>query len=474
MSILPDFALPNFKDGMIREDVIDEMLAQKETVQLSLNLSFDALGAVKLRKGVTLLGAQVEAGKSILGMENYRNNAGTIFQALAKVDEDVYMYDGATWTSIRSSITAGSKASFTNFVDYTFMVNGNANDSIASYGGTGSFGTTNTASLPQGDFIENYRSRIWVADNSVDKVYYTDVVNTDNSISGGGDFIQISPADGEKITALKRHPRALLVFKQNHIYRIFSTTSVDPDPSILRGTYSAESVIESKDGISYHHPSGFYNFVFEGDQTEISRAIDDIVKAIPRSSYESIVGWSDSNHKYWSIGDITLKGVNFTNIVCRFTISTQVWTVYSYEKQITSAGQYDSGTDLVQLVGDEDGNVLEFDKGTTDNGAPIFYDLRTHWYYITEVKSTLKSIPEVMAMHENAQGAQLQYQIDSDISDKWHDIGKIKEDVTQKFTIDAKNFRRIRFRMYGHSHGSPFTFRGWEVLNSFTEGIPQV
>ncbi|PIP55013.1 MAG: hypothetical protein COX07_02195 [Bacteroidetes bacterium CG23_combo_of_CG06-09_8_20_14_all_32_9] len=465
MQKIPSFSLSPIQNGIIRSSAVDDLLSPENTCQMALNLHFDQIGAVISRKGITALGGAVEDSETVLGMINYRNNAGSNYKLLAKLNTSVYSWNGSAWSTVRTTLTASSKARFTNFVDYTFMVNGNGNEVCSTYNGSGSFGSTNVASLPAGDCIENFRSRIWVASSATDKVYYSDVVSTSNTITGGTSFIQISPQDGEKITAIQRHPRMLLVFKQNHIYRIYSINSVDPDPSILMGTYSQESVIEAKDGIYYHHPTGFYKFVDGGTQQEISRPIIDIIKAIPRTYYENVSGWSDDDHLYWSIGDITLEGITFNNVVCRFTISTQIWTVYNYAVEIRSACLFDNGTTLVNVVGGNAGKVYTFDSGTSDDGSPINYDLQTHWLYLTASKSTLKSLTEIVAIHENANGCQVSYQIDNEDKNKWTPIGEIKKDLSHKFTFNSKNFVRIKFRLSGNTVGSPFIWRTFELLN---------
>lgn len=466
--------LSQFQSGVVREAAVDEALAPLDSVEWAVNLHFDRLGAVQTRSGLTLLGAGMGSAP-VLGMGFYRNNAGTVYAGLAKVNTDVYANTGAGWSSVRSGLTASSKARFTNFVDYTFMVNGNGNEACRTWGGSGSFGSTNVASLPAGDFIENFRSRIWVADSSDDKVYYSDVVNTDNTITGGTSFLQISPADGEKLSGLIRSSGALLAFKQNHIYRIYDTDSTDPDPEINRGTYSQESIIEGKDGIYYHHPTGFYKFVNGPRQEEISRPILDIVQAIPRSSYENIAGWADDDHLYWSIGDITLDGVAFANLVVRRTISTQVWTVYSYPTQIRSSVLYDSGTTLGPILGDESGTVFTFDSGTSDNGSAIFYDLVTHWYYFTPNKGVEKRFTELAVLHENMHGAQIAYQIDSENQKKtnnvWRPLQSIDKDIYTVMSCNTPNFLRIRFRLSGNTTGSVATFRGLEILDLVTHGL---
>jgi hypothetical protein len=470
------FALSDFKNGIVREAAVDELLVPKDSVELAINMHFDRIGAVVRRPGLTKLGETISSGNPVLGMGFYRNNAGTTFAALAKVNTDVYANTGSGWSSVRPSLTAGLKARFTNFVDYTFMVDGNATVSgssvLKTWNGSGSFGTTNAASLPKGDFIENYRSRIWVGDKATDKLYYSDVVTTSNTITGGTSFLQISPADGESMTGLKRHPRALLVFKQNHIYRVFSVNSTDPDPSINRGTYSQESIVEAKDGIYYHHPTGFYKFVFDGEQEEISRPIIDVLQAIPRSQYENIAGWADDDHVSWEIGDITLDGISFTNLVCRRTISTQVWTIYSYPMEFRSSTLYDSGSGLFNLLGGSDGSAYKYDVGTDDAGTSIFYDLITHWLYLTDDKRIKKTLTKIAALAENATGANISYQIDMDHQEKsnnaWREIGGIKKNISETLSLNAKNFTRIRFRFSGSGKGTAPLFRGFEGLDTTT------
>lgn len=468
------FTIPPYQNGVVREAAVDETLVPQDSVEMAINVHFDRIGTMSRRPGTTLLGAQLQSGKSILGIGAYRNNAGTTYKPVAMVGTTVKAYDGSSWASVRTGLTDGSKARFTQLVGYMFMVNGNANEVCQTWAGSGSFGSTNAPTSVKGDFIENYRSRIWIAQADTDKLIYSAVVNTSGALDAwdATNYIRVSPQDGEKITGVKRHPRALLVFKQNHIYRIFSINSVDPDPSINKGTYSHESIVEAKDGIYYHHPTGFYKFVFDGEQEEISRPISDIIKAIPRASYDNITGWSDDDHVAWSIGDITLDGIALTNLVCRRTISTKVWTIYSYPNEFRSSALFDNGTDIFQLLGDTDGNVLKYDVGTDDAGSSIFYDVITHWTYLTSTKFLLKTMTQLGAFHENAQGMKIQYQLDSDNQQKtnnaWKDAGDIKKNIYQILSFNASNFTRIRFRITGNSKGTPFVFRGFEGLDLTT------
>lgn len=458
-------SLSPIQNGIIRSASVDDVLVPENTAQFAQNFNFDRIGAITLRKGITTLGAAPEAGQIVLGMTNYRNNAGTTYKLLAKLHTQVWTYDGTSWASIRTGLTATSKTRFTNFVDYTFMVNGNGNEACQTYNGSGSFGTTNATNLQKGDCIENYRSRIWIANSATDKVYYSDVVTTTNTITGGTSFIQVSPQDGESITALKRHSRALLVFKQNHIYRIYSINSADPDPMISVGTYSQESVVDAKDGIYYHHSSGFYKYVDGGQQLEISKPIDDIVKAIPRANWGNVCGWCDEDHIYWSVGDVTLDGIAYNNFVVCYTISTQIWSHSSYAVEIRSASPYDNGTTRVLTVGDNTGYVYTFNSGNSDAGTPIHFDLQTHWLYFSQLKSDNKSFTEMAVNHENAEGSQISYMIDKDKDSTWRPLGQIEKQLYDIKKVNAKNFSRIKFRISGNSIGSQVIIRGFEILN---------
>jgi len=463
MAKLEKIPLPYYTEGIIRPAAIDEIVSLPASLSLAVNFDFDRIGALQTRNGTTIVGSEIVAATPILGLHNYINNAGSIYRLLAKVGTSVYDFNGTNWTARRTGLTGSSKARFTSLVDYTFMVNGNANQACSSYEG-GSFGSVNVASLPAGDFIENYRSRIWVADSSDDKLYYTDVVNTDGTISGGTSFIQISPQDGDKITGLKRSNNALLVFKKNHIYRVYSINSTDPDPFINVGTYSQESIIETKDGIFFHSPKAFYHY--SENPLDISKKIIDVVEAIPRTNWENVCAWEDGDHIYWAVGDLTLGDISLSNVVCRYTISKQLWALSSYPFEIRSASKYDNGTTLVNVVGSDVGKVYTFDSGTSDDGEPIFYNAETQFYYFTNSKSDKKDIDEMVALFENAQGAQVSYKIDDESTETWHPIGELKDDITQTLIVQAKDFVRIKFKLDGNIIGNKLIFRGFEILSS--------
>jgi hypothetical protein len=277
--------------------------------------------------------------------------------------------------------------------------------------------------------------------------------------------VDINPSDGEMITGLKRYSTELEVFKPNYMYR-FKTSGVDPDPLIRVGTRSQESIIEGKKGLYFHHDSGFYRYT-GGYPEEISRAISDIIEAIPFSYFDDICSWRDSDHIYWSIGDLTIDGVSWLNVVVRYTESADLWTVYSYAKEFVFATENNSGTSLTRIAGVSDGHVYTLESGTTDDGTSIGYWLDTKWFDFGRIADK-KSIKRLIGECEKAQGSKIYYKIDDD--DYWTELGQLRNYITD-FEQLAIKFHRICFRIRGLSSVEAFVFRGYYIADYSNEGI---
>lgn len=469
----------SLSSGLITAGAVSENIYPSDAVLESLNFHFDVIGKMTLRKGTTLLGNPLTG--DILGLYNFRDSgSGTNNQLIAVNGTNVLYLNGATWTGIRT-VTNGQKARFSTLLDYVFMVNGS--DATAVWNGNPAtpWSTSGNASdAPIGKFIENYRARMWIAGNTTypDRVYYsstpsavaTPVVTWDTSVTTG-QWIDISPSDGENITALHRTKNALLVFKNNHIYNIFSINQVDPDPKFNVGTYSQESVVETKNGVYFHHPTGFYRY--NGDVIEVSRPIIDIVNAITLTNYSKVSGYlePDGDHIRWSIGDITYGGVLYNNVEVRYTISSQVWTHYSGPTQFLVGAPYNNGSTIVTVVGDESGQVQTIESGITDNGTEIFYSIMHQFDDIDGSHSTEKILNTMFFMHGNMTGANVNYRIPEDILNNFtKPIGQLVSSETGFSNLTVRG-RKLQFRISGVSKGQPISYEGYEVLSGTSQLI---
>lgn len=473
-------ARKQIKSGLITYGSVAENVYPDDAVLESLNFNFDTIGKMTLRKGITLLGNSLSTG-DILGLYNFRDSgAGSNNQLLMVNGTTVYYLVTNTWTSKRT-VTTGLKARFSTFIDFVFMVNGTDATAVWDGNPANSFLTTgNAASAPIGKFIENYRARMWIAGNSTypDRLYYssvpsavtTPVITWDTSVTTG-QWIDISPSDGENITALHRTKGALLVFKNNHLYRVYSIDQADPDPQFNVGTYSQESVVETKNGVYFHHPTGFYRY--DGNVTEVSRPIIDIVRAITLANYSKISGYveADGDHVCWSVGNCTVNGVVYTNLVVRYTISTQVWTHYSYPSFFLVGTSYNNGTNVVTVVGDNSGNVFTTESGLTDNGSEIMYSIMHPLDDIDGSHATLKIVNKMFFMHSGMTGANINYQTPEDLlNDFTKKVGQMKSSETGFSNLALKG-RKIRIKISGSSKGEPVSYEGMQFVEGTTAPI---
>jgi hypothetical protein len=315
-----------------------------------------------------------------------------------------------------------------------------------------------------------------------DALYYSNIVqftppSTYSVTYTATNYIQsLSPQDGESITGLFRVPKALLVFKQNHIFRVYSATNVDPYPAYNVGTYSQESIVQGKDGLYFHHSSGFYKFNYDGQPTEISRRIIDFVKAIPRTSYENIIGIYDGYDAVkWSVGPITVDDVTYANCQLRYSISTQIWTIYDFgSTSITALIRYDNGTTIEQTAGTSTGLIGNLDSGYTDFGSAFYYEMIDRDRSFVELSCHSKNVTGIAVMGVNAAGTMLQYQVKGDKQNVYTDIGEMTNQfVTLMPNVETRDFNEIIFRMKGYTKGEPIVIKGMELLTVQDKGLDQ-
>jgi len=456
--------------GIIRESEVDSNLIPDGALTSANNVHFDRKGAITQRNGLTVIG--LRQGGTCYGLYNAMfSNSGSNRLMSIFIDGKIKIFQTGTWIPLLTD-TVNQKTRFATFADCVIRVNGT--DDMKCWDG-GSIWSTSGGSINVDDmagyktkFVEIFKNRVYTAGdtNAPDRLYYSSIVDSWGAITWSPTtyYIDINPNDGENITALKRFSVEMLIFKPNHIYR-FRTSSLDPDPLIKVGTKSQESVIEGKKGLYFHHETGFYRYNGTYPQ-EISRPISDFVDAIPSKNHGNIIAWRDSDHIYWSIGNVTVSGINYTNVVLRYTESSQVWTTYSYPYQVTMACDYDDGTTLFRLVGDATGYASKYGVGTTDYGNAISYDFETKWYNFGNVTER-KVLKEVIIICEKSQGIKAYYRTDD--SNTWHSLGRLTSFRT-KFTQLNIAFHRIRFKLQGISSQEAAIFEGFELADMVSEG----
>lgn len=474
MAQLDPQQLVNFSSGVMCPGAVGDAMIPLTAVSEAVNVNFNTIGSITSREGITSIGTGLPS--SILGLYEFRDGgSGTNNQLIAVSGTAAYYLSGSTWTSKRTSLTASSPARFTTFLDYVWMVNGTEATAIWSGAAGDSFVTTgNAADAPTGQYIETFRNRVWITGNTSrpDRLYYSSIPSTDAtpvvSWTTADDWVDISPNDGDNITGIKRSSNTLLVFKRNHIYKVFSIDSIAPDPKAYVGTYSNESIVSCMDSVYFHHPSGIYRLNDNG-LSKISDPVKDFLDNMAISYYDDVCGWTDNKCIYFCIGDVTTNGVTYSHVVLVYNIATQAWTVYSYPQDFYFASQYNDGTTLYSLAGGSSNKVYAINYGDTDDGADIIYSIITRPYTFDGLFSTNKKISKLSIIHDKMEGGKLTYRADTDDVNKWTHITNI-EKTSKPITTNVRG-NKIWFRLQGSSVGDQFTLTGLEILNITSELI---
>ena len=483
LSVIKPAQFTNMQQGLITESAVSYLLLPQTSVQESINFNFDQIGSATVRLGLTQVGLNLGNGVN-QGLFEFRDALGVNNWLIAANGGVIYKFSVSqgAWAAISGGSFSGTnKIRFTQFLNYMWVVDGNSPLQIwDGVSGDGFITTGNALNGPVGcSLIENFRSRVWIANNATypSRIFYSEVPSaailpqvTWLTDPVTGDWIDIAPQDGDQLTGLCRAPDALLAFKTNALYRIWSVNQTEPDPTIFVGTYSNESIVKTKAGIFFHHSSGFYYYL-NGTVTDVSQPIIDIINAIPASAYSSIVGWleDDGNHVCWSVGTISYRGKTYTNLTVRFTISTQVWTHYSYPNPFVSSHSYNDGTNLNTAVLDNIGNVLNTNVGKNDNGKPIFCSLVSNINTFDNSLATTSHITKIMFAHTNLAGFKIQWQTTEDYTNDWSkstaSVGELSKYDT--YIQNAKIVGRgLLFRISGVWNGTskiPGSYNGYEI-----------
>ncbi len=157
----------------------------------------------------------------------------------------------------------------------------------------------------------------------------------------------------------------------------------------------------------------------------------------------------------------------------RYTISTQIWTIYDFpSNDITALIVFDDGTTIYQTVGTAQGKVGQLDSGNDDFGSAIQYDFIDRWRSFTDMYSDVKAVSGMMVSSLNGGGAELQYQIQNSGLNVWNNIDSLDENYVSLFpNANTDDFNIIRFRIKGQTSGTQIVFCGIEILSIQMKGL---
>ena len=386
----------DFSSGMVSN--IAPNLMPKNAARLIVNMDADnVIGSLTTRLGTSIINAQIIDNKPVLGLHYHApaGATGKLFAVLSDgTNNDVYLATDAT-KSLQDD-TKDLKTRFLTYLGETLRLNGTDNPKAwngSSWITTG--GAFDLTDMPTGHkYAEEFLSRVYLAGKTGEpnRVEYSDVPTSGAIVwNSPVDFIEFEAEDnGGNINALSKVPGYLLVFKERSMHR-WNYYNAFPEQMIDIGTPSNESVVKGHGLVAFFSASsedttGFY--ITNGNRpVPIShdrvRNIKKWVDAILPANYANIAGSGTDRIFAWSVGDLTVDGDSYQNVVLRYNRILDQWTIREYPTQFRVFANYTSSNTTRIVGGDEDGCVLEIDKAATytdyPSSTPISFTIATQY-----------------------------------------------------------------------------------------------
>lgn len=435
---LPTIRMRECSKGIVQP--VSHYLAPQNSVYFAENLEFDTkIGVGKIRSGSALVGVQVLNNVDVLGIHQFVLTSGTtvliasVNDAASPTNSDIYtsVDAGANWVKQTDAAVADwtkdVKVRFLTYLDTVVAYNGTDAAASAADGTTwvATAGNLEVQNFPLGDVAIEWNDKVYVAGVTANKnrLYYSSVPSAGVITWAGAEFIDIEPEDGGgRITALAKIPGYLLIFKARSLKR-WNGSSTFPDDLYSVGTPSMEGVCECR-GIAYffaNNGKGIYA-TNGGYPVKISKPVDDIIALIPASYYSSVSSHSDGDSVRFSIGDITYDGIVYSNCVLKYNVDTQNWALMSYATEPQMWTTYIASGATYTIFGDDDGEIILIDSGTTDGGTELEFTYQTHEL---EFADTIQNITELIVHTKNADSAVVMARVDGG---DWAEIGTIAND----------------------------------------------
>jgi hypothetical protein len=210
---------------------------------------------------------------------------------------------------------------------------------------------------------------------------------------------------------------------------------------------------------------------------EISRlGVSDFISAIPQQNWSKVSAGTDGLNVYFSIGSVTINANKdnekaYTNIVLKFSPRDQAWSVHTYPEQPLFFCQYTPTNTVRRLIGAcSSGNTNTYNVGTTDNSAPINFDLILQNQEFGDRSHLNKISDKIVVFGQGLNDAQLQVQG----GDDGHNFKDINIDLSKRVNIGQDiNLEDyfFAFRIFGNSTGTSPVFEGIEIPYVEDKGI---
>lgn len=450
------------------------------------------IGQVTKDTGYELIDAQMQSGKSVLGLYNFRQISGTE-KMLATMDNAggtatqlFYRANGAgSWTAIAAAAAAWTSASqvveMESFIGYCFFVgyNGTTFLPVASLTGTTFSTATNVGSMPQGKFIKRYNGQLYVANCYTGGTAYPyRVYNSSFPVAGaitwGGatDFKDVDYSD--EITGMETAWSKLLVFTEYQTYFYDGSSWL---PQWAQGCSNHRTIKKHKSYLIWCDFDGV-QISTGGQPQNISGEIDVLYKAAnPRQMFGEIV-----NEQYWLyLGDSVIVGdTTYSNLTAIFDIGKSIWWTREFASPMKTFAKYNSSGKMRLYMGNNNGQV--FNKGQyidstilkSDNGSDISSSVELAPFHLDSL-DRFKKLNEIIAYADRPAGLKVYARVvdnTSRILTPYTPIGELTKYINS-FHVDIDDGVIIQIMLQETGQNAYWSFLGYTMNVLLDSTIPK-
>jgi len=414
--------------------------------ELVQNYHMDNLGSLTKRDGIVYLIGQIVDTKSVLGMYYFDDIQGTDYSnVLIAIDDatstnsDIFKITTNAWASSKADDTAGAIPTFCSFMDYVFRTNGS--DVIISSTDLATWSTTHltnfTTMKPKYCWV--WEDRVYAAyENGTTKypsrIFWSSLGTYGSTLSwntaANGQWADINPDDNDEIVWGLPFGKQSLIFKTESIYT-WTFGQTEADKLIEVGTPTGLTVKITQGFCFFTNKYGVYAYVGTGKPQLISKKVQDFIDAIPTTNLSLMRAEVDNDHYYLYIGDVTVSGVSYSNVMLVYTISLKSWHIETYPFEIKFMARFKRNTlgtteiyDNIYL-GDDDGFIYRKGTGNQDYlgtaARTINGRILTKEYPLLDFPndSTLK---KMFVLAQKGVGAKVNYRINRGDWRAWKDL----------------------------------------------------
>jgi hypothetical protein len=436
----------------------------------------DEFGYSVSRKGCTIIGSQVVAESNVInGLYQFVDSeAGANSALIACVNEpgdgsaSIYYYNGASWVQSLTGDSPNLKTRFATFLNTVVRLNGT--NSPKSWQGSGSWTITGGAldldNMPNGKYVKVYKDQMVIAgvSGSPDSIFISSVpdsAGTQISWTVDNREIVVNPEDNSNITGMGIVSDMLIVFKNGAMYR-WNNRSIEADVVTAVGCSSNDSIATGAGILFFFNAQGVW--ITTGEQPMlISRPVQKWIDGMSASFYDDVCGACDNEHYYCSIGDCTVDGRSFSNVVLRYTIATKEWTVYCYANEFRQFANYVSVGEEMIVGGDTMARVLQIESSSLDdNGTNIAFEIESQNTDFGSLGIVKEVSERIMLYGENTVLTNLAVQVDGE---KLYNIGSAEKNIENLRMSVALKGHYFNFIVTGTTNTARYVFKGLELPN---------